>query len=133
MNELLNFILSNCSFLHNEFGCRIVDSETDGFNALLVFERDALRLRFVRDRGQFFADFQNSRRRANSRWYSFGIVRHLITGDIGGSDVLNEKNVLEMRSHFSNLLALFNDGNVNETERKLALLEHERGERLFGK
>jgi hypothetical protein len=133
MNKLLEFLMTHFSFLYNELGCRFVDSQVHGPNAVLVFESDELRIRFVRDRSQIFADFQNIRRGSKNRWYSFGVVRQLLTGDVGGSEELDSNKAAYIRQHFSDIKSLFSKHDTHETEKKLVEFEHARGERLFGK
>ncbi len=133
MNKLLEFLIENFSYLYNELECRFSDSQVHGSNAVLVFEIDELRLRFVRDRSQIFADFQNKRRGAQNRWYSFGVVRQLVTDDVGGSEELDGDKALYIHQHFSEIRDLFSKVNASKTEKKLDEFEHARGERLFGK
>lgn len=133
MTKLLEFIIANFAYLYDDLGCRFADSQVHGPNAVLVFEVDELRLRLVRDRGQIFADFQNKHRDSRSRWFSFGVVRQLITGEVGGSEELDAEKASYIHQHFTEIKRAFADANVAETENTLKKLEHERGERLFGK
>ena len=107
MNKLLEFLMTNFSCLYNDLGCRFADSQVRGPDAVLVFESDDLRIRFVRDRSQIFADFQSNRRDARNRWYSFGVVRQLLTGDVGGSEELDSNKTIYIRQHFSEIKNLF--------------------------
>jgi hypothetical protein len=107
MNKLLEFLMTNFSYLYNELGCRFADSQVRGPDALLVFESNDLRIRFVGDRSQIFADFQSNRRGARNRWYSFGVVRQLLTGDVGGSEELDSNKAIYIRQHFSEIKNLF--------------------------
>jgi hypothetical protein len=133
MNKLLLFLMENFSFLYEECGCRFADSQVYEPNATLVFEVDDLRLRFVRDRSQIFVDFQNKRNAAQQRWYSFGVVRQLLTGEIGGSEALDGDKARFIRQHLGDIKQLFSGATVKDTEKKLTGFEHARGERLFGK
>jgi len=132
MNKLLEFLMAHFSYMYNDLGCRFADSLVRGPDAVLVFECDELRIRFVRDRSQIFADFQNSRRGAKNCWYSFGVVGQLVTGDVGGSEELDSNGAVYIRQHFSEIKNLFSRQNAHQTEKKLAEFEQARGERLFG-
>ncbi len=133
MNKLLEFIIAHFGYLYDELDCRFADSQVHGPNAVLVFEVEELRLRFVRDRSQIFVDFQNRRRGSRNPWFSFGVVRQLITGEIGGSEEMDAEKALYIHRQFSEIKSAFADVNAKETEITLKKLEHERGERLFGK
>lgn len=133
MTKLLEFIIAHFTYLYDDLGCRFTDSQVHGPNAVLVFEVDELRLRFVRDRSQIFLDFQNKRRSSRKRWYSFGVVRQLTTGEVGGSEELDAEKASYIHQHFTEIKSAFTNANATETEKTLKKLEHERGERLFGK
>ncbi len=133
MNQLLELLIAHFSFLYDEYECRFVDSQVYGPNAVLVLESEHLRLRFVRDRGQIFADFQHKRRKLSNRWYSFGVVRQLITGDVGGSEEIDSEKAGYIRENFLKIKDAFSPERLAGTERDLTNFEHERGERLFGK
>lgn len=132
MNQLLEFLVAHLSFLYNEYECRFADSLVHGPNAALVFESHHLRLRLVRDRSQLFADFQHKRRTSSDRWYSFGVVRQLVTSDIGGSEELDREKATYIREHFHDIKEAFSSERIADTEKLLRTFEHERGERLFG-
>ncbi len=132
MNKLLEFLITHFAYLYDELGCRFTDSQVHGPNAVLVLEVDELRLRFVRDRSQIFADFQSKRRGSGNRWYSFGVVRQLIAGEVGGSEELDADKASFVRVHFSEIKHAFAAENVKQSENALKQFENERGERLFG-
>ena len=133
MNKLLEFVIARFSYLYDGCGCKFADSQVHGPNAVLVFETDELRIRFVRDRNQIFVDFQNKRRGAQNRWYSFGVVRQLLSDDASGSEELDADKAQFIQHHFPEIKELFSDANARATEKRLAEFERARGERLFGK
>ena len=89
MPELLLYLATYCAFLFDPPGYRIVDSETSKSfgNAMLVLESQTIRLRFTRDKSQLLVEFQalDGRR---SEWFSPGLLKGLLTGATGGSEVL---------------------------------------------
>jgi len=99
-------------------------------SALVVLECNELRLRFVNDRGQFFADFQQ-RHSPEDQWYSFGIVRQLLTGEISGEE-LDGDAASYIFQHFNEISEIFSAARARDTERALVDLERQRGDRLFG-
>lgn len=86
---LLIFIATHFAYLFKPPGYRIVDSDvSESFgNALVVLESDTLRLRFTRDKSQLLMEFQPIDGRKNE-WFSQGLLKGLLTGDRGGSEVL---------------------------------------------
>lgn len=133
MNQLLELLIKHFSFLYDEYECRFADSQVYGPDAMLVLESGNLRLRFVRDRSQMFVDFQHKRRKLSNQWYSFGVVRQLVTSDVGGSEELDSEKAEYIRAHFLKIKAAFSSERLKVSERDLANFEQERGERLFGK
>ena len=133
MTKLLQFIITHFAYLYEELGCRFADSQVHGPNAVLVFEVDEVRLRLVRDRSQTFVDFQNKCRGSKNRWFSFGVVRQLLTGHVGGSEELDAEKAKYIYEHFDEIKNIFANANASETEKALKKLERERGKRLFGK
>lgn len=89
MQELLIFVATHFLYLFNMQGFRIVDSRVSrGFgNALIVLESERLRLRFTRDKSQLLLEFQPIEGRSKE-WFSQGLLRGLLIGDRGGSEVL---------------------------------------------
>jgi hypothetical protein len=132
MSKLLEFIIAHLAYLYDELGCRFADSQSHGANAVLVFEVDELRLRLIRDRGQIFADFQNKRQGSGNHWFSFGIIRQFVTGEVGGSEELDVDSARYIYEHFSDIKAAFSSKNVKKTEAALAEFELDRENRLFG-
>lgn len=93
MVEILLYLARHCSFLFRPGWFRFVDSRVDksfGGDAYVVLESTTLRLRFTRDRGQLILEFQPLDGRA-TEWFSPGLLRGLLVGDRGGSEVLNEE------------------------------------------
>jgi hypothetical protein len=92
MVEILLYLVGHCSFLFRPGWFRFVDSrvgESFAGDAYVVLESSTLRLRFTRDRGQLILEFQPVDGRA-SEWFSPGLLRGLLVGDRGGSELLNE-------------------------------------------
>jgi len=132
MNELLTYLVTRLSFLYNDYGARFVDSQVSGPHALLVLQAGELRLRLVRDRSQLFVDFQGREKPSDDDWFSFDIIRQLLTGDIADSAEMDDEKVQFIHDNFSVIVDAFSPGKREETEKKLHKYEHERAERLFG-
>jgi len=132
MNELLSYLIAHFSFLYNDHGARFVDSQVDGPHASLVLEMNDLRLRFVRDRSQLFLDFQSRHRPSDDDWFSFDIVRQLITNEIVDSAELDESKVEFVERNLAEIANAFSELKRQETEKTLHKYEHGRAARLFG-
>ena len=81
MNLILAFIAAHMGYLWDGARYRITGSEvstSNGGDALLLVESEELRLRFVRDRGQLFLDFQPSFSSPDGAWFSIDLVLSLI-------------------------------------------------------
>ena len=132
MNELLNFLISNFAFLYNDYDARFTDSRVQGLNAMLVLEMSDLRLRFVRDRSQLFLDFQSNQQPQEDNWFSYDVVRQLITKEIVDSALLDEKKAKFVRDNIKVIAKAFSEKNKLATEKTLHKFEKARAKRLFG-
>lgn len=134
VDELLKFLATHCSFLVTNPQYKIVDSSTsDSFgNALLVMESGTLRLRFTRDRGRLLMEFQAMDGRP-SEWFSPGLLRGLITGDRGGSEVLNPGWAEFLESALPELESRVSDPSSRDTTlMQLRSQAQQRAHDLFG-
>jgi hypothetical protein len=131
--EILEYLLKYCPFLLTSPRYRFVDSEVGSSfgDAYIVLESNALRLRFIRDRGQLFLDFQSPSQTGERHWFSIDVVRRLLTGDQPESAELDadyatflEGNLEEIESRFAQRL--------DETLGHLRELERARAKELFG-
>lgn len=90
MVEILRFLAEYCGFLFGAGHFRLVDSlaESASGDAMVLLESGTLRLRFTHDRGQLLLEFQPvSGKRAD--WFSLGLLRGVLLGDRGESEVLD--------------------------------------------
>jgi hypothetical protein len=131
MDDLLRFTIAHFSYLYNELGFRFIDSSVQGTNAALVLENQDLRIRLIRDRDQVFVDFQGQQENPKKKWYSFGVVRQLLSGQIGSEEIDADKARF-IREHFRRIEVLFSSASRAETERLLQGIERDRAKRLFG-
>ncbi|MBN1852517.1 MAG: hypothetical protein JW829_07320 [Pirellulales bacterium] len=131
MNELLTYLVSRLSFLYNQYGARFVDSQVRGPHASIVLEAYELRLRLVRDRSQIFVDFQSSENPSEDDWFSFDMIRQLLTGEIVDSAEMDDEKAQFIDDHFREIVDAFIPSRRKETEGKLHEYEHARAERLF--
>ena len=140
MNEILQFILTYCSFLYagERYGYgryRFVDSRVGasfGGDAYLVLESEAMRMQFVRDRGELTLYFQGTSPKARKRWFGLGVVRPLITGERVDSAVLNQSHAEFLSTHLEKIEALFTESNLANTIDALNGQERARAKELFG-
>jgi hypothetical protein len=136
MGEILQFIVSFCGFLYERYSFRFVDSEVSATfgNAALYLASPDLELRFVRDRGQLFLDFR-SVHLASTRpetWYSFDVVRRLVTGQKIWNALMNEESAAVLRDHMDDILRLFAADQAEGTVADLRKLERLRAKEVFG-
>jgi hypothetical protein len=91
--ELLRFLITRFGYLFEPDRYRFVDSNSDrsfGDDAVVLLESEILRLRFSRDRSQLLLEFQPIQGRKDE-WFSPGLLRGLLTGERGGSEVLSDE------------------------------------------
>jgi len=135
MSEILRFLLKYCAFLYETGRFKFVDSGVSpsfGGDAFLVLASDALRMRFVRDRGQLFMDFQSIHHESEKDWYSIDVVQRLVTGERQASAELNEGYVAFLHDHLDDIERLFATQRLRETVMALQKLERARANELFG-
>lgn len=92
MVQILLYLATHCAFLFRPGSFRFVDSRVDesfGGDAMVVLVSSTTRLRFTRDRAQLLMTFQPITGKP-AEWFSLGLLRGLLTGDRGGSEVLDE-------------------------------------------
>lgn len=135
MNEILTYMLRYCSFLWVEGGYRFADSNTTSSfgNAYVVVSSPTLRMRFVRDRGQLFLDFQEAYASEKSPWYSIDLVRRLLTGARQTTAELSEDYAIFLQASLREIEERFsNEKALSETKRQLEDLKRMRAKELFG-
>ena len=132
MSELLTYLVTRLSFLYNDYGARFVDSQVRGPHAAIVLEAGPLRLRLVRDRSQIFVDFQSAENPSEDDWFSFDMIRQLLTGEVVDSAQMDDDKAQFIHDHFQEIVEAFQPTKRKETERKLHEYERARAERLFG-
>jgi hypothetical protein len=134
MAEILLYLARNCTFLFRPGWLRFVDSRVDesfGGDAYVVLESTTLRLRFTRDRGQLLLSFQAIEGRA-SEWFSPGLLRSLLMGDRGGSEVLNEEWAAFLGTSLDELERRLNGPQREATLQGLHQAAKSRAKELFG-
>jgi hypothetical protein len=90
MVVILQFLAEHCGFLFSRGRFRFVDSLaiSHAGDAVVLLESDTLRLRLTHDRGQLLLEFQPIRgKRAD--WFSLGLLRGVLLGDRGGSELFD--------------------------------------------
>jgi len=97
----------------------------------LVLEHEDLRLKFVRDRGQIFLDFQPTSKKSKRDWFSIDIVKQLVTGKIEPSAELDSEKAEFLKNNLDKIEQLFSTANMESTIKNLRELERARAKRLF--
>jgi hypothetical protein len=136
MQDILEHLVRYWSFLWPSARYRITDSTVSthfGGDAYLVVASEALRLRFVRDRGQLFLDTQPPWAGKTAEWYSSDLVYRLITGQRLASAELDEASVAFVRDHLTEIEALFSSKeSFKMTKVELDKLKNLRAKETFG-
>jgi hypothetical protein len=136
MQDLLEHLVRYWSFLWVSARYRITDSRTStqfGGDAYLVVASDALRLRFVRDRGQLFLDLQPPWAGKTAEWYSVDLVYRLVTSRRRESAELDEDYVALVRDRLAEIESLFsNKESFEATKVELDKLKKTRTKEMFG-
>jgi hypothetical protein len=132
---ILAFIAAHLGFLWDGARYRITGSEvstSNGGDALLLVESDELRLRFVRDRGQLFLDFQPSFSSPDREWFSIDLVRRLQTGHREESAELDGGYASFLQEHLQEIEHQFGADEWPATSASLKKLKAKRAKELFG-
>ncbi len=134
MEEIHQYLMKHCSFLYlpNQFRFVESDSSESLGNAFLVLEHKDLRLKFIKDRGQLFLDFQPTSSNRKKDWFSIDIVKQLVTGNIEPSAEMDIEKAKFLKSNLDEIKRLFSTTNLEDTLKKLRELERARAKRLFG-
>jgi hypothetical protein len=108
MTEILIFLATKCEWLFRPGRYRFTDSRVDTSfgNAMVLLESSILRFMFERERGRLLVSFQPIR--GNPRdWYSLGLLRGVVLGDRGGSEVLNDEWATFLGEYLAQLEEIF--------------------------
>ncbi|MFX0023527.1 MAG: hypothetical protein ACFE9S_14470 [Candidatus Hermodarchaeota archaeon] len=134
IEEIQHYLMKHCPFLFSPNQFRIVDSDSsESFgNAFLVLEHKNLRLKFIKDKGQLFLDFQPMSSNRKKDWFSIDIVMQLVTGNIESSSEMDTDKAKFIKSNLDEIQRLFSSPNLEVTIKKLRELERARAKRLFG-
>ncbi len=131
MTAILEFLVAHLAFLYAPGRYRFVDSltsESFGGDAYLVLEGDALRLRFISDRGQLLLHFEPLDGKES---YSIDLLRRLLTGERQETAELSPDYAAFLERELGEIERRFRDER-DETERALQELMRVRAKELFG-
>ncbi len=93
----------------------------------ITLRRDNVRMRIVRDRGQWYIEFSESG--WASEWYDLALIQEVLTGSIG-EDVLSlEQQVRIVSSNWPKIVELFRPERAKCTHTLLSQLRLERSKR----
>lgn len=132
---ILAFIAAHMGFLWEGARYRIIGSElatSNGGDALLLVESEKLRLRFVRDRGQLFLDFQPSFSPPDGEWFSVDLVRRLETGRREETAELDAGYASFVQENLPEIEHQFDADEWAATAASLKKLKAKRAKELFG-
>lgn len=135
MTEILMFLAQHCSFLYERYEFRFVDSMVSssfGGDAYVVLQSSDVRIRFVKDRGQFFLDLQSVGDPRKDKWYSFDLIRQLLIGGNEQRPFMEAANAEFLKSNIDEILDAFSSTSMPSTANRLRQLEKARAKRLFG-
>lgn len=125
-------MLERVPWLLEELGFRIVDERYDpqSFgNSLVTLESDSLRVRFVRDRGQVFADVASPS--DPDRWWQLVYVCQLILGEFVQPGFELDDVAAFLRDNLAAVQERLGP-RYSETKREVRRLQEERARRLLG-
>lgn len=133
MDEILEFLLKYCRELYNKHGFKFVDSGVfEPFrNSFLIMENANLQIRFILDRSQLFLDFRWKFDKKKDSWYSFDLIRQLLTEETDYHSIMDEQNGQFMQEHLEKILEFFEQEKADNTLAKLKSLEKQRAKVLF--
>jgi hypothetical protein len=123
------------AFIWDTTRYRISDSrvsESFGGDAYVDISSDAVRLRFMRDRGQLFLDVQPVSA-GDREWYSIDVVRRHLTGQSPASSELDADYGAFLQEDFAAIENLMADHqNWLVTAAELKRLQRLRSKEIFG-
>jgi hypothetical protein len=135
MVQILRYLADKCAFLFRPRWFRFVDSlvETSfGGDAMVILESSLLRLRLTYDRGQLLMEFQPIKGK-RGEWFSPGLLRGVLLGDRGESEVLDDDWAGFLSHAISELEQRLSDPKAaNEVIDQLRAQAKQRAKTLFG-
>jgi hypothetical protein len=131
--EILRFLADQCAFLFGPNGFRFVDSQEHAKGtAVAILESAVVRLRFERERGELVLSFQPIHGK-HGEWFSPGLLRGLLVGNRGGSEVLDVEWARFLEGALPELeTRLANPDTADETIALLRDQARQRAKDLFG-
>lgn len=129
------------SELLDEHGFRVVSEshEPKSFgNGLIVLQAEDLRLRFVRDRGQVFADIGAPGQTGDDNWHQLQrVMEFMHRHDSPAADPRRAAGLDELgvwlKENYETVRALFREETYPSTRVALKKFEREKAEQMFGK
>ena len=134
MAKILAFLADHCGFLFQSNRFRFTDSRAESAlgDAVVVLESKILRLRITYDRAELLLDFQPLHGKKID-WYSLGLLRGVLRGDRGGSEVLDPAWAQFLNESLDSLeQALSDPARADDIVRQLKDQARQRAKALFG-
>jgi hypothetical protein len=132
--EILEFLINHLSFFIADGRYRFVDSEVSksfGGDAYITLESKKMRWRIVRDRAQFFLEFQSAKCK-NKNWYTTDILQKLMTGSSAKTAEMDPSIALFLGARIDEIESLFEDSLREKTLKLLSEIEKKRAKERFG-
>lgn len=125
MDNLLLFIINNCSFLYKEYGFKFIDSNvSESFdNASFIMKNTSLCLRFINERERISLEF-GFVNKGKIDWYDIDIIRLYLTNKSRGTANLDPDNILFLAKQISKIQSIIYD---TEIKHQLSDLKKKKG------
>lgn len=129
MDNLLNFIIKNCSFLYTDLGFKFIDSTVgESFdNASIIMKNESIYLRFINERSRISLEV-GFFKEVNSHWYDIDLIRLYLKEKSRGTANLDAENLLFLAQQIDEIQKLVID---DLTKRKLSDLKKMRAKEIF--
>ena len=132
MKRILNYLATAGSFLYEENGCVISDSEyveSFGGTGSVTLRNDSIELKFWLERDRLFMDIRGV---ARKKWCSMDILTELFTGQSSETAEMNQYNSQFLKERFAGILNRFSCSEIELTESECDRLEKKRAKEMFG-
>jgi len=131
MDNLLSFIVKNCSFLYNAYNFKFIDSTVGKSfdNASVIMKNESIYLRFINERSRislevgFFNEVIN-------HWFDIDLIQFYLRNKSRGTANLDTENLLFLAEQIGEIQKLVID---DVTKRKLSDLKKIRAKEIFHK
>lgn len=130
--KIIYFVSQNFSYLFNQYNFVVIGEYKSDLNSdeVIILGCDGIRLKFTKDRGQFFLDIQ-SEYDLNEKWYTIDLMKYLINKEISLNSLLNQSNCNYIENNFEYILEFFKKEKIENTLSLLSEAKKIRGKKMF--